>query len=99
MCLAQAPVAASPLARQSSNCAVSTAKKFSIDAEDTGVRAILRMIARKGDTNIVVTDQVHGKMTLHLKNVTWHEALKLVALSQGLVTRQSGDITIVRVPH
>lgn len=58
------------------------------------------MIAKNGNHNILVSDQVHGgRITLHLKNVTWQEALNVVALSQGLVTRQSGDITFVGVSH
>jgi len=34
-----------------------------------------------------------------LKGVTWEQALNVVVLSQGLVTRQAGDSTMIDVPH
>jgi len=70
-----------------------------VDAENSDTREILAMIARKGNHNVLVSDQIQGKITVHLKNVTWQEALNIVAQSQGLVTRESGDVTIVGVPH
>jgi type II secretory pathway component HofQ len=48
---------------------------------------------------LLVSDQIQGKITVHLKNVTWQEALNIVAQSQGLVTRESSDVTIVGVPN
>ena len=87
-----------PLSR-SYNSTESADKKFTIDAENSDTREILEMIARKGNHNVLVSDQIHGKITVHLKNVTWQEALNIVAQSEGLVTRESGDITIVGVPH
>jgi type II secretory pathway component HofQ len=57
------------------------------------------MIAHKANRNVLVGDHVTGKITIHLKDVTWREALRVVALSGGLVTRQDGNITIVDVAH
>jgi beta-lactamase regulating signal transducer with metallopeptidase domain len=71
--------------------------KFSIEAKDTDTREVLRLIASKGGRNVLVGDQVGGKITVQLKDVTWREALDIVVQSQGLVTRQSGNITIVDV--
>jgi hypothetical protein len=47
---------------------------------------------------VLVGDQVKGTLTLGLENVTWREALNAVVQSQGLVMRDSGNITIVDVP-
>jgi beta-lactamase regulating signal transducer with metallopeptidase domain len=88
-----------PGAGPSPNAARSADSEFSIDAKDTDVRTVLEMIARKGKRNVLVSDQVGGKMTLHLQDVTWQQALQIVALSKGLVTRQAGDITLVGVAH
>jgi bla regulator protein blaR1 len=74
-------------------------KKFSIDAKDMDTRKVLEMIAQKGEHNILVSDKVSGKITVHLKDVTWREALDIVAQSQGLVTKQSGNMTIVDVAN
>jgi type IV pilus assembly protein PilQ len=96
---AQAPVQPPLLTSRSNDSTESADKKFTIDAENSDTREILEMIARKGNHNVLVSDQIHGKITVHLKNVTWQEALNIVAQSEGLVTRESGDITIVGVPH
>jgi bla regulator protein BlaR1 len=80
-----------------SKSAEPTDKKFAIDAQDTDTREVLKMIAQKGARNILVGDQVGGKITVHLKDVTWREALDIVVQSQGLVVRESGNMTIVDV--
>jgi bla regulator protein BlaR1 len=77
----------------------STEKRISIDAEDTDTRDVLKMIAEKGGQNILVSDEVRGKITVHLKDMPWTKALNTVVLSQGLVSRQSGDITLIDVAH
>jgi len=46
-----------------------------------------------------VSNEVHGKITVHLKDMPWSKALNTVVASQGLVTKQSGDITLVDVAH
>ncbi len=76
-----------------------TDRKFALDAQDTDTREVLKMIASKGARNILVGDQVGGKITVHLKDVTWREALDIVVQSQGLVVRESGNMTIVDVPR
>lgn len=88
---AQAPAQSEP--------AHTTSTKISIDAQDMETREVLQMIARKGEHNILVSDRVSGKITVRLKEVTWREALDIVAQSQGLLTRQSGNVTFVDVAN
>jgi beta-lactamase regulating signal transducer with metallopeptidase domain len=94
---AQAPLHSALPAVASKNNPTAADKTFSIEAKNTDTRAILAMIARKGNTNILVSDKVSGKMTVALKDVTWQQALHIVVLSQGLVARQSGNITMIGV--
>jgi hypothetical protein len=75
----------------------STAKLITIDAKNTETRDVLKMIADKSGQNILVSDEVRGKITVHFKDMPWTKALNTVVLSQGLVTKQSGDITLVDV--
>jgi beta-lactamase regulating signal transducer with metallopeptidase domain len=77
----------------------STAKLITIDALDTDTRDVLKMIADKSGQNFLVSDEVRGKITVHLKDIPWTKALNTVVLSQGLVTKQSGDITLIDVAH
>ena len=87
------------LASRSTDSADAVGKKFTLDAKNTDTRAVLAMIARQSNHNILVSDQVHGKITVHLKDVTWEEALNIVAQLQGLVTHLSGNVTMVGVAH
>jgi beta-lactamase regulating signal transducer with metallopeptidase domain len=91
-------VSSSFAAEKAPAVAAVSAPKFAIDAQELDVREVLQMIARKGARNVLVGDQVKGKITLHLKDVTWPEALNAVVQSMGLVSRESGNITIVDVP-
>ena len=77
----------------------STAKLITIDAQDMDTRDVLKMIADKSGQNFLVSDEVRGKITVHLKDIPWTKALNTVVLSQGLVTKQSGDITLIDVAH
>jgi bla regulator protein BlaR1 len=77
----------------------STAKLITVDAVDTDTCDVLKMIAEKSGQNILVSDGVRGKITVHLKDIPWTKALNTVVLSQGLVTKQSGDITLIDVAH
>lgn len=96
---AQTPAPSASAAVSSTGSTQSVGRKFSIDFKDADIRTVLEAIARKGNHNIVVSDKVHGRITVHLKNVTWEEAVNVVAVSQGLDTRQSGDITVLSLPH
>jgi len=73
--------------------------KIAVDAQDMNTRDAIALIAGKSNQNILVSDKVTGKITLHLKDVTWREALHIVTLSQGLVATQDGNVTIVDVAH
>jgi bla regulator protein BlaR1 len=75
----------------------STAKRITIDAVDTDTRDVLKMIADKSAQNFLVSNEVRGKITVHLKDIPWTKALNTVVQSQGLATRQSGDITLIDV--
>jgi bla regulator protein blaR1 len=99
MCFAKTPGASASVANHTTNCVQSTDKKFSIDAKNADTRTVLAMIARKSNHNILVGDEVRGRITIHLSNVTWRQALNVVAESQGLTTRQSDDLTVVGVSH
>jgi beta-lactamase regulating signal transducer with metallopeptidase domain len=77
----------------------STAKRITIDARNEDTRNVLMMIANKSGHNILISDQVGGKVTVQVKDVSWTRALEIVALSQGLITKRSGDIVLVDVAH
>ncbi len=48
------------------------------------VKALLHALAEMGQHNLIVADGVSGPVSLHLKDMTWREALDVVVQSKGL---------------
>jgi len=71
-------------------------KRVSFEFKDIAVHNLLRMIAEIAQKNIVVADDVQGKITIRLKNVPWDQALELILRSKGLGKESLGN-NIIRV--
>ena len=65
------------------------------DVKDADIRDVLRLLADTGKINIVVADDVSGRVTMRLKNVPWDQILCTVAAVHKL--RVTIDRTIVMV--
>jgi type II secretory pathway component HofQ len=57
---------------------VYTGQKISLDFKDADVVNVLRILSEVGGENIVVTDDVKGRITVRLIDVPWDEALDIV---------------------
>jgi len=57
--------------------------KITIDVMDADVINIIRLIADVSGKNVVVADDVKGKITVKLRNVGWRTALKVILKSSG----------------
>ena len=73
----------------------SSQKKISLDFQNANLHDVLRILAIEGHFNFVVTDDVHGQVTLRLSEVTWQQALRVVLQAHGLVLRRQGSIVFV----
>jgi type IV pilus assembly protein PilQ len=69
-----------------------TGQKISLDFQDAEVSNILRLIADVSGLNMVVGEEVKGKVTLKLFNVPWDQALDIVLKSRGLGQMREGNI-------
>jgi len=59
------------------------------------VKALLHALAEMGQHNLIVADGVTGPVSLHLKDMTWREALDVVVQSKGLeATSKDGVLWI-----
>ncbi|MGZ6029418.1 MAG: type IV pilus secretin PilQ, partial [Myxococcaceae bacterium] len=67
-------------------------KKVSFEFKDIDIHNLLRVIAEVSKKNIVVADDVTGKITIRLRNVPWDEALDIILASKGLGKEEIGDI-------
>jgi type IV pilus assembly protein PilQ len=69
-----------------------SARRISLDVKDGNIHNVLRLLADTGQVNIVVPDDVQGRVTVHLKNVAWDDALGIILRSKGLGMERVGNI-------
>jgi type IV pilus assembly protein PilQ len=67
-------------------------KRVSFEFKDIDIHNLLRIIAEISKKNIVVADDVNGKVTIRLRNVPWDQALELILRSKGLGMEDLGNI-------
>ena len=67
-------------------------RRITLDFHDIDIRNLLRLIADVSKKNIVVADDVTGKVTVSLRNVPWDQALDLVLRSKGLDKEEMGNV-------
>ena len=56
------------------------------------VKALLHSLAEIGQHNLVVAEGVVGPISLHLKDMTWREALDVVVQAKGLVVSSKNGV-------
>ena len=59
------------------------------------MRAVLATLAEFTGLNLVASDSVAGRITLNLNDVPWDQALALILQSQGLASREQGNVIVV----
>jgi type IV pilus assembly protein PilQ len=69
-----------------------TGRRITLDFHDIDIRNLLRLIADVSKKNIVVADDVTGKITVSLRNVPWDQALELVLAAKGLGREETGNV-------
>ncbi len=74
---------------------VFTGQKISLDFKDADIQNVLRVLADVSGLNIIATDDVQGKVTLHLSDVPWDQAFDLVLRTNRLEKTQEGNVVRV----
>src|SRR5579883_2359914 len=69
--------------------------KLSFYFQNIDVRTLLQLIAKNSGLNFVISDAVHGNVSLNLKNVTWQQALDILLKTQGLDSRRIGNVIYI----
>jgi len=67
-------------------------RKISLDFQDADISNVLRLLADVSGFNIVIGDDVKGKVTLKLINVPWDQALDIVLKMNNLGQIREGNI-------
>ncbi|MDN3558552.1 type IV pilus secretin PilQ [Vreelandella neptunia] len=72
-----------------------TGERLSLNFQDIEVRSVLATLAEFTGLNLVASDSVTGRVTLNLNDVPWDQALELILQSQGLSSREQGNVIVV----
>jgi type II secretory pathway component HofQ len=67
-------------------------RRITLDFKDADIVNVLRMLSEIGGENIVVTDDVKGRMTVRLVDVPWDQAFDVVVQTNHLACVQVGDV-------
>jgi len=65
---------------------------ISLDFKDADVVNLLRILAAESGRNIVAGDDVKGKVSVSLRNVTWEQALDTILETRGLQKLERGSV-------
>ena len=94
--MAQATTAPSAPSAPPASTQTSGEKLISLDFKDADVVNLLRILAAESGRNIVSGDDVKGRVSISLKNVTWEQALDTILEVRGLAkVEKDGVIRIV----
>ena len=69
-----------------------------LDVKDADIHDVMRLIADVGNINIVVSDEVQGKVTLRLKHVAWDLAACTIGRVQKVQLLLEDNVVLVRKP-
>ncbi len=68
-----------------------------LDVKGADIREVFRLLADVGRVNLVVNDQVDGKVTLRLKRVPWDQiACTVAALNKLRITVQDSILVVTK---
>ena len=68
---------------------------ISLDLKGIDIHALFRLLSMKTGRTIVLSQNVRGRVTLFLSNVTFEDALDVILITQGLASEKRGDIIMI----
>jgi len=69
-----------------------TGRKISLDFKDADVRSIFRLLADISKFNMIISDDVEGRVTIRLDDVPWDQAFAIILQTRGLWFERYGNI-------
>jgi len=78
-----------------SNSQAPSSRRFSLEFRDADIKDVLRLLGQENGMNILVGDEVTGKVTVSFKEVTLDQALDSIVQSFGYSYTTSDGIVVV----
>ncbi len=72
--------------------------KMKWNFQNIEIKALLQSLAEIGQHNLIVADGVTGHVSLHLRDMTWREALQVVVSAKGLVMTDKAGVLWISAP-
>lgn len=72
--------------------------KMKWNFQNIEIKALLQSLAEIGQHNLIVADGVTGLVSLHLRDMTWREALQVVVSAKGLVMTDKAGVLWISAP-
>jgi type IV pilus assembly protein PilQ len=70
-------------------------KNITLNFQNIETRKLLQILAQFSHSNFVLSDNVKGNMSIHLKDIPFEQALNVILQSQGLSRQDIGKVTII----
>jgi len=70
-------------------------RPIDLDVKDADIQDVLRLLSDVGHANIVVADNVSGRVTVRMKHVPWDQALDTIATAKGLAVERDSNVLLV----
>jgi type IV pilus assembly protein PilQ len=86
------PVTQTSVAQLNPKRKVYRGPSIDLDYKDADIHDLLRALARVGNVNIVVPDEIRASVTVQLKRVAWDQALEVILAAKGLWFRKEGNL-------
>jgi type IV pilus assembly protein PilQ len=97
---AQGPVTAAVAAAVAANAAVTPPppvdEPIEIGYIEADIQNVLRTLAAKAGVNLILGDEVTGKVTVNLKGVSYEQAMQLIAESKGYAYVKDNNIVKIK---
>jgi type IV pilus assembly protein PilQ len=74
-----------------SSSVLANSSVISLELNHVDLRSTLQLLAERGNLNLIMADEVQGKISLHLSHMRWEEAFNVVLKTKGLVQRRIGQ--------
>ena len=73
-----------------------TGKPLSLDVHDADLQEVFRLIADTANVNLVIPDDVRGRVTVKLSRVPWDQAACVIAQTHKLAITVDNGILIIK---
>ena len=68
---------------------------FSVNIEDADIRDVLESLAYQAGLSMVLTEDIDGRVSLYLKDVTWQTAFNAILQAGGCTTTKKEKVLII----